>query len=46
MWTSAFFGAKNCGFFEIYRVSEGQGGLSQHGHLIVHLLFKKAFILE
>jgi len=30
MWTSALFGAKNIGFFEIYGVScpNGQGGLA------------------
>jgi len=34
MWTSAFFGAKNFGFFEIYGVSAwtSGGGLSQCGH--------------
>jgi len=35
MRTSALFGAKNFGFFEIYGVSagtKGEGGLSQCGH--------------
>jgi len=35
MWTSALFGTKNFGFFEIYGVSPRTGrggGLSQFGH--------------
>jgi len=32
MRTSALFGAKNFGFFEIYGVSARAGGLSQCGH--------------
>jgi len=32
MWTSALFGAKSIGFFEIYGVSARTTGLSQFEH--------------